>query len=50
MVYALIADVFSNCCLHVCILRSKWAEILKLVQCEIVSVISGSEIDAYMLR
>ena len=33
-----------------CILRSKWAEILKLMQCDIVSVISGSEIDAYMLR
>ena len=31
-------------------LRSKWANILELVQCEIVNVISGDEIDAYMLR
>ena len=34
----------------VCMLRSKWANILELVQCEIVNVISGDEIDAYMLR
>ena len=33
-----------------CMLRSKWANILELVQCEIVNVISGDEIDAYMLR
>jgi len=37
-------------CITVYLLRSRWAEILELVQCEIVSVISGNEIDAYMLR